>query len=85
MLNGKTILTTGGTGSFRKQCCREILTRFIISIDDGASFVFQSLHDMQGAAIFIPKLPSCLKLPLRKERASPPLVHPRNSRLSDLA
>jgi FlaA1/EpsC-like NDP-sugar epimerase len=85
MLNGKTILITGGTGSFRKRCCREMLTRFIISIDYGASFVLQSLHDMQGGEIFIPKLPSCLKLPLRKEHASPPLVHLRNSRLSDLA
>ncbi|HCR30995.1 MAG TPA: hypothetical protein DIV79_13365 [Opitutae bacterium] len=28
MLNGKTILITGGTGSFEKQCCREILRRF---------------------------------------------------------
>ena len=28
MLNGKTILITGGTGSFGKQCCREILQRF---------------------------------------------------------
>ena len=28
MLNGKTILITGGTGSFGKQCCREILRRF---------------------------------------------------------
>ncbi len=28
MLNGKTIMITGGTGSFGKQCCREILTKF---------------------------------------------------------
>lgn len=27
MLDGKTILITGGTGSFGKQCCHEILTR----------------------------------------------------------
>ena len=28
MLNGKTVMITGGTGSFGKQCCRDILTRF---------------------------------------------------------
>ncbi len=28
MLNGKTIMITGGTGSFGKRCCQEILTRF---------------------------------------------------------
>ncbi len=35
------------------------MTRFIISIDHGVSFALQSLDDMQGGEIFIPKLPSC--------------------------
>jgi UDP-N-acetylglucosamine 4,6-dehydratase/5-epimerase len=35
------------------------MTRFIISIDDGVSFALQSIDDMQGGEIFIPKLPSC--------------------------
>ena len=35
------------------------MTRFIISIDEGVAFALQSLADMQGGEIFIPKLPSC--------------------------
>lgn len=35
------------------------MTRFIISIEDGVSFALQSLADMMGGEIFIPKLPSC--------------------------
>lgn len=35
------------------------MTRFIISIDEGVSFALQSLADMQGGEIFIPKLSSC--------------------------
>lgn len=35
------------------------MTRFIISIEEGVSFALQSLEDMIGGEIFIPKLPSC--------------------------
>lgn len=35
------------------------MTRFIISIDEGVSFALQSIADMQGGEIFIPKLQSC--------------------------
>ncbi len=35
------------------------MTRFVISIRQGVSFALQSLEDMSGGEIFIPKLPSC--------------------------
>ena len=35
------------------------MTRFVISIQKGVSFALQSLEDMIGGEIFIPKLPSC--------------------------
>jgi len=34
------------------------MTRFLIKIEDGVNFVFQSLKYMKGGEIFIPKLPS---------------------------
>ncbi|MEM9158994.1 MAG: UDP-N-acetylglucosamine 4,6-dehydratase (inverting) [Verrucomicrobiota bacterium] len=35
------------------------MTRFIISIGEGVKFALDSLKDMVGGEIFIPKLPSC--------------------------
>ena len=34
------------------------MTRFVISIEDGIDFVFNSLKNMNGGEIFVPKLPS---------------------------
>jgi len=34
------------------------MTRFVISIEDGINFVFNSLKNMSGGEIFVPKLPS---------------------------
>jgi UDP-N-acetylglucosamine 4,6-dehydratase len=34
------------------------MTRFIISLEDGVSFVLRCLEEMQGGEIFVPKLPS---------------------------
>ena len=34
------------------------MTRFVISIEDGINFVFNSLKNMHGGEIFVPKLPS---------------------------
>ncbi len=34
------------------------MTRFVISIEDGIDFVFNSLKNMSGGEIFVPKLPS---------------------------
>ncbi len=36
----------------------ERMTRFLITLDQGATFVLQSLREMMGSEIFIPKLPS---------------------------
>jgi len=35
------------------------MTRFIITIEQGADFALKALDDMAGGEIFIPKLPSC--------------------------
>ncbi len=35
------------------------MTRFIITLSDGVDFALQSLQDMAGGEIFIPKIPSC--------------------------
>ncbi len=36
----------------------ERMTRFVIKIDDGVNFVLNSLDNMSGGEIFVPKLPS---------------------------
>ncbi len=36
----------------------ERMTRFIITIEDGIKFVFNSLNNMSGGEIFVPKIPS---------------------------
>ncbi|MCH6255880.1 UDP-N-acetylglucosamine 4,6-dehydratase (inverting) [Puniceicoccaceae bacterium K14] len=35
------------------------MTRFLITLNEGVNFVLQSLEDMSGGEIFIPKMPSC--------------------------
>ncbi len=34
------------------------MTRFLITLDQGVDFVLQSIDDMQGGEIFVPKIPS---------------------------
>ena len=34
------------------------MTRFNLTLDEGANFVLQSLKIMQGGEIFVPKIPS---------------------------
>ncbi len=35
------------------------MTRFVIMLEDGVRFALQSIEDMTGGEVFIPKLPSC--------------------------
>ncbi len=35
------------------------MTRFVIMIGEGVRFALQSIHDMTGGEVFVPKIPSC--------------------------
>ena len=47
-----------GKGVKKLPLTDEKMTRFVISIEDGISFVFKSIKNMNGGEIFVPKLPS---------------------------
>ena len=35
------------------------MTRFLITLDQGVEFVLQSLENMVGGELFVPKIPAC--------------------------
>jgi FlaA1/EpsC-like NDP-sugar epimerase len=59
MLNNKTILVTGGTGSFGKKFIRRVLDNYnpkkiiIYSRDEYKQFVMQSLKGMRRSSDFL--------------------------------
>jgi UDP-N-acetylglucosamine 4,6-dehydratase len=51
------------------------MTRFIISLEEGVSFVLRCLEDMRGGEVFVPKLPSIRVVDLASALAPQVPVH----------
>ena len=49
------------------------MTRFIITLDQGTSFVLSSLSKMNGGEIFIPKIPSVKITDIAKQLLNLPI------------
>ncbi len=45
-------------GIHRLPLTDEKMTRFVITVDDGINFIFNSLKNMSGGEVFVPKIPS---------------------------
>lgn len=52
----------------------ELMTRFLITLEDGVKFVFKNFERMQGGEIFVPKIPS-MKITELARAIAPELPH----------